>query len=128
MTEMKPLKALYTKAQAVISKLVLTDVPFIYQPSQIALAAFMVADNDAAIQNAMNSYIDLRFLDQKTMLLNIKNDIADILNRFKLVTTDDAKTIDRRLRSCTNPAKNPESSMYVHCLCMKSYACGWMSN
>lgn len=54
MTEMKPLKALHIKVQGIIAKLVLTDVPFIYQPSQIALAAFMVADSDPAIQKAIN--------------------------------------------------------------------------
>jgi hypothetical protein len=54
MTEMKPLKALHIKVQGIIAKLVLTDVPFIYQPSQIALAAFMVADNGPAIQKAIN--------------------------------------------------------------------------
>lgn len=61
------------------------------------------------------SYIDLRFADQRAMLITIKDDIANVLNKFKLVTTDEAKTIDRRLRSCANPAKNPDSSMYVHC-------------
>jgi cyclin H len=61
----------------------------------------------------VHSYIDYRFMDQKSMIETIKDDIADVLNRFKLVSTDEAKTIDRRLRFCANPAKNPESSMYV---------------
>ncbi|CAO3659987.1 unnamed protein product [Umbelopsis ramanniana] len=111
-TEMKSLKSLYNKAQAIISKLVLTDVPFVYQPSQIALAAFMVADSEPTIEESINRYIDLRFADQRAMLITIKDDIANVLNKFKLVTTDEAKTIDRRLRSCANPAKNPDSSIY----------------
>jgi hypothetical protein len=40
--------------QALIAKLVLTDVPFVYQPSQIALTCFMVADDDPDIQKAIN--------------------------------------------------------------------------
>ncbi|KAH8548720.1 cyclin-like protein [Umbelopsis sp. PMI_123] len=111
-TEVKTLKSLHNKAQAIISKLVLTDVPFVYQPSQIALMAFMLADDDPDIQTFINSYIDLRFADQKAMLISIRDDVADILKNFKLVTTDEAKSIDRRLRSCTNPAKNPDSSIY----------------
>ncbi|CAM0135616.1 hypothetical protein VKS41_005267 [Umbelopsis sp. WA50703] len=112
MTEMKPLKALYSKVQALIAKLVLTDVPFVYQPSQIAITCFMVADDDPDIQKAINNYIDLRFMDQKPMLMKIKEDVDSTLKNFKPVSTEDAKTIDRSLRFCANPANNPESSIY----------------
>lgn len=60
---MKSLKSLYNKAQAIISKLVLTDVPFVYQPSQIALAAFMVADSEPTIEESINRCVHTRVID-----------------------------------------------------------------
>lgn len=45
------------------------------------------------------------------MLMSIKEDIDTTLKKYKPITTEDAKTIDRSLRFCANPANNPESSM-----------------
>jgi hypothetical protein len=50
-------------------------------------------------------------MDQKPMLMKIKEDVDSTLKNFKPVSTEDAKTIDRSLRFCANPANNPESSM-----------------
>lgn len=45
------------------------------------------------------------------MLSKIADDVTKTIDQFVAVTPNEAKLIDRRLRVCMNPAKNPESAL-----------------
>lgn len=50
---MKTLKETYGKVDTIIAEMLLTDLPLIFQPSQLALAAFIIAGKD----NGFEAYV-----------------------------------------------------------------------
>ncbi|KAI9498699.1 cyclin-like protein [Zychaea mexicana] len=109
--DIQPLKETYTKVQRIIKSMLLTDVCLIYQPSQLALAAFVIAGKETSFDAKVISYIETRFgSEQKDQLLQMFDKIADILEHVT-VSKDEARVIDRQLRMCMNPANNPDSAL-----------------
>ncbi|KAI9258915.1 cyclin-like protein [Phascolomyces articulosus] len=115
------LKETYTKAQQVISSMFLTDLCLIYQSSQLALAAFMVAGKNNQFDAQVVSflflqqyvrYIEKRFgNEQKEQLLKLIDQIKETLDQLQAVSRDKATAIDKQLRLCMNPAKDPNSAL-----------------
>ncbi|KAI8370472.1 cyclin-like protein [Radiomyces spectabilis] len=107
----KLLKETYAKVPGVIGDMLLTDLPLIYQPSQLGLAAFLIAGKDNGFATQVQSYIEKRFPQNTKDLLDIAEKVAETIQKTMAVTPEQAKEIDYRLRICTNPAKNPESAL-----------------
>lgn len=63
--------------------------------------------------------LSLRHMETKVgkekieMLSKIADDVAETIDQFVAVSPNEAKLIDRRLRVCMNPAKNPDSALWV---------------
>lgn len=123
-------------AQATINQLRLTDAEFIYTPSQIALAAYhlhapslaerwliskterrdasTLTRKDAAPpppSSATQSPEERMMVDQ--VKKEIIDPIQDLVERAsKSVDVEAVREVDRRLRYCKNPEKDPNSSLY----------------
>jgi cyclin H len=107
------LKETYDKANnTVIAKILLTDLSLIYQPTQLALAAFMIAGEKSGFDAQVETYIKDRFgeNDAKSLLSIIKGIITSYKTEMP-ITQDEAKAIDRKLKMCKNPAMNPKSAL-----------------
>ncbi|KAF9974034.1 hypothetical protein BGZ73_002680 [Actinomortierella ambigua] len=110
----------YETAIKTIDTLMHTDVCFLYQPSQIALAAMKIAAQKEGYD--FESYVAFKFLSKpetkekyETTLLPILQSIEKIFNedlRCNDVERAVATAIDRRLKKCKDPIKNPESLLY----------------
>lgn len=111
-TDVKLLKETYKKVDKAIAELLLSDLPLIYQPSQLALAAFMLAGKDNGFDQQVKRYITDRFGPDATSLLLIIERILGLLKTVTPVTQEEAKKIDYKLRLCMNPAMNPDSAIY----------------
>ncbi|KAF9159874.1 hypothetical protein DFQ26_006100 [Actinomortierella ambigua] len=117
---MEKLSQTYESAIKTIDTLMHTDVCFLYQPSQIALAAMRIAAQKEGYD--FESYIAFKFLPKpetkenyEKILLPILRSIEKIFNedpRCKDVERAVATAIDRRLKKCKDPIKNPESLLY----------------
>lgn len=116
-TEIKLLRETYRSVTSdVITKILMTDLPLIYQPTQLALAAFMIAGESNGFDSQVEKYIMDRFGEKKDAesLLSILEDIIKIYKRDQEPTgKDEAKAIDLKLKNCNNPAMNPDSAMLV---------------
>lgn len=110
-TDVKLLKETYKKVDKAIAELLLSDLPLIYQPAQLALAAFMLAGKDNGFDQQVKRYITDRFGQDATSLLSIIERILGLLKTVTAVTQEEAKKIDYKLRLCMNPAMNPDSAM-----------------
>ncbi|KAI8365884.1 cyclin-like protein [Choanephora cucurbitarum] len=111
--DMKALKETYKRVDKTIADILLTDLPLIYQPSQLALAAFMIAGKDNQFDQQIKQYIQHRFSEQEaTTLLDV---LEGILAYYRAVpakvTQEEARKIDYKLKLCMNPAMNPDSAM-----------------
>jgi cyclin H len=114
----------YPKASASILLLRLTDAEFLYTPSQIALAAFHMADPSlterwlsSKLALASESKLIANQAMFKTTLDSLLKDVIDPLvllveQAKKAVDVEAVREVDRRLKFCKNPEKNPESSLY----------------
>ncbi|KAI9026631.1 cyclin-like protein [Phycomyces nitens] len=107
--DIKLLKETYNKVGQVVGDILLTDLPFLYMPSQLALAAFVVAGKNNGFDGQIHRYIEERFGDQANALESIVESIIKILSQVVPVTKEQATQVDYRLRICMNPAKNPNS-------------------
>ncbi|KAI9480968.1 MAG: cyclin-like protein [Benjaminiella poitrasii] len=105
----KLLKETYKKVERTIAEILLTDLPLIYQPAQLALAAFMQAGKENEFDKQIERYITDRFRDDATNLLSIIERILALFKTSTPVTQEEAKKIDYKLKLCT--ANNPESAM-----------------
>lgn len=94
-----------------IAEILLSDLPLIYQPAQLALAAFTMAGKDNGFDQQVKQYITDRFGQDAPALLSIIERILGLLKTVTPVTTEEAKEVDKKLRLCMNPAMNPESAM-----------------
>lgn len=115
-TDTKLLKETYKKVDKAIAEIVLSDLPLIFQPAQLALAAFMVAGRESGFDQQVTRYIKARFSENDaTSLLAIVDRILELLKQVTPVTNEEAKEeakkIDYKLRLCMNPAMNPDSAM-----------------
>lgn len=54
--DLAKLKETYAKVPTVIGSMLLTDLPLIYQPSQLAVAAFAVAGKDNGFDQQVKRY------------------------------------------------------------------------
>ncbi|KAF9963880.1 hypothetical protein BGZ65_008157 [Modicella reniformis] len=112
---MEKLQKVYDIAAKLIDTSLYTDLCFLYQPAQIALAAMMIACKE-------ESYVTYKFKSNEgttqkytETLLPILLDIERILNedpRCKEVKKSVAAEIDKRLMFCEDPAKNSDSLIY----------------
>ncbi|CAO3663410.1 unnamed protein product [Rhizopus stolonifer] len=105
----KILKPVYRQVVGQITPdMLLKDLPLIYQPSQLALAAFVYASRDNGCEERITKYIQEKFGEKDAgLLLNIIESILGLFLVEKGVTQDEAKKIDYRLRV----VKNPESAL-----------------
>lgn len=112
-TDVKLLKETYKLAISTIAGLLLTDLPLIYQPTQLALAAYLIVGESNGFDVQVNRYINDRFGEKDAnTLLSIVHKIIAAYKKHKKVTTEEAKDIDLKLRYCKNPAMNPQSALY----------------
>lgn len=111
-TDMKLLKETYKRVNSTIAEILLTDLPLIYQPTQLALAAYLIAGEMNGFDAQVKRYIEDRFGEKDAnQLLEI---LANIIESFKIVnkvTQSEAKEIDLKLKHCMNPAMDPQSAM-----------------
>lgn len=105
------LKETYKKVDKAIADIVLSDLPLIYQPSQLGLAAFLLAGKDNGFDNQVKKYIKDRFPEKEQELLAIMDKIVGQLKTVVPVTREEATKIDYKLKLCMNPAMNPESAL-----------------
>lgn len=118
------LDTVYPKAAATILLLRLTDAEFLYTPSQIALAAFHLADPSMterwlSAKLALASASTLR-KDQASPVPAAEETIRDVVDPIvdlvekgkKAVDVEMVREVDKRLRYCKNPEKDPESSLF----------------
>ncbi|KAI8639598.1 cyclin-like protein [Parasitella parasitica] len=110
-TDLKLLKETYKRVDKAVAEIVLSDLPLIYQPAQLALAAFMLAGKENKFDQQVKRYITDRFGQDAASLLSIIERILGLLKTVTPVTQEEAKKIDYKLRLCMNPAMNPESAM-----------------
>ncbi|KAI9252476.1 cyclin-like protein [Sporodiniella umbellata] len=99
----KVLKAVYKQVMyQIVPEMLLKDLPLIYQPSQLALAAFVKAGEEQGCEERIQAYVQERF-GEDALLANLTRAILERLASEKSVTQEEAKKIDYRLRIVTNP-------------------------
>lgn len=117
----------YPRAHSTILSLRITDAEFLYTPSQIALAAFHAVD-PVLTERWLASKLDLtskstlrkppsdeKLPQVEEILRDVVNPIvalADAAKAGKLTDVEKVRQVDRRLRFCKNPEKDPNSSLY----------------
>ncbi|WWC72167.1 uncharacterized protein I206_106127 [Kwoniella pini CBS 10737] len=125
-----------SEALKYLSQSLLTDLEFIYTPSQISLACFHISN-----PKVIEDFLDFRYssfkpnttpsLDEdqeskdennqlpygmtKDRLLEILSDIEKVIKMDGSIDIDmkKVKEIDKRLKNCTNPEKIPGTALYV---------------
>ncbi|KAI8337414.1 cyclin-like protein [Chlamydoabsidia padenii] len=110
--DMELLQATYGQVNEVIKKMLLTDLPLIYQPSQLAVAAFIIAGKHNGFDLRIKRYLEKR-LDKELAdtLYTMTILIDETLLENSSVSRNVARELDARLRLCMNPAKNPDSAL-----------------
>ncbi|ORZ25671.1 cyclin-like protein [Absidia repens] len=110
--DMSLLRDTYGQVNGVIKKILLTDLPLIYQPSQLAIAAFIIAGKHNGFDLRIRRYLEQRFDKELADTLYTMTILIDeTLIENASVSVSVATEIDARLRLCKNPAKNPESAL-----------------
>lgn len=122
-------ETVYPKASATILLLRLTDAEFLYTPSQIALAAFHLTDPSLA-ERWLSSKLALSEADAslrqrgadaqahekqsvQSVVRGIVDPIVDLVESAKkAVDVEAVREVDRRLKYCKNPEKDPDSVLY----------------
>lgn len=124
-------EAVYPAASAAILSLRLTDAEFIYTPSQIALGAFYLADRSIterwlgkksllAMESKLHKKERHTSPDKDDASLSAE-EISHYLVPALLALIEKAKSsvdvehvreVDRRLKYCKNPEKDPSSELY----------------
>lgn len=117
----------YPRAHSTILSLRITDAEFLYAPSQIALAAFHAVD-PSLTERWLASKLDLS--EKSTIrqhpadeaapsMEETLNDtvnpivaLAEAAKAGKLTDIEKVRAVDRRLRFCKNPEKDPNSSLF----------------
>ncbi|CAO3633577.1 unnamed protein product [Cunninghamella blakesleeana] len=111
--DMDLLKETYARVSTIIKEIYLTDLPFIYQPAQLAIAAFIIAGKNNGFDLRIRSYLEHHFDKELSDTLYTMTILIDeTLEDNPPVTKDIATEIDRKLRTCMNPATNTNSALY----------------
>ncbi|KAG0308571.1 hypothetical protein BGZ98_007550 [Dissophora globulifera] len=118
---MKRLQKMHETAIKFIDTSLHTDLCFLYQPSQIALAAIRLACKEESYE--FERYANYKFRATESAAQMYDEILLPILLAIEQVLTDDprckeveksvATEIDKRLKMCKDPAKNPESLIYI---------------
>ncbi|ORX54621.1 cyclin-like protein [Hesseltinella vesiculosa] len=110
--DMSLLKDTYDRVKDVIGKILLTDLPLIYQPAQLAVAAFIIAGKNNGFDIKVKEYLVQRLdKDLVDTLYTMTILMDEVLEESQQVPLELAQGIDKRLQSCRNPLKNPESKL-----------------
>ncbi|OUM69265.1 hypothetical protein PIROE2DRAFT_57487 [Piromyces sp. E2] len=92
------------------------DLVFIYWPSQIALACLMVASKNNGFSEDLESYIENLVKDQTTEKAEeFRKNLSDIENaivQYTKIEKSVAISIERKRKSCQDPAFNPKSILH----------------
>ncbi|KAF8964610.1 hypothetical protein BGZ46_000750 [Entomortierella lignicola] len=117
---MERLQAVYESALKLIDTSLYTDLCFLYQPSQIALAAMRIACKKESYD--FERYANYKFKANESSAQKYNETLLPILLNIEKVLNEDprcieveksvATEIDRRLKMCKDPAKNTESLIY----------------
>lgn len=117
----------YPRAHSTILSLRITDADFLYTPSQIALAAFYAVDPSLtekwlASKLDLSSKSTMRKLPSDESTPNMEEILQDTVNPIiklaeaakagRLTDIERVRAVDRRLRFCKNPEKDPNSSLF----------------
>lgn len=120
------LEVTYPKAHSSILSLRLTDAEFLYTPSQIAAAAFHMADPslterwlasklDLAAESKLRPAAEGSLPAVKSIITASIDPIVELVKAAKagkLTDIEKVRHVDRRLKVCRNPEKDPNSSLY----------------
>lgn len=114
-TPISRLEQVYSQGAALISASRLGDLEFFYTPSQIALAGFYAID-----PNLVESWLLAKHpsvtndnsIDHREVLELLKT-IASEMREVKEPKTEDVREVDKRLKFCHNPEKDPNSALCV---------------
>ncbi|GJJ78894.1 cyclin H [Entomortierella parvispora] len=117
---MEKLQRVYEGALRIIDTSLHTDLCFLYQPSQIALAAMRISCKEESYD--FEKYAEYKFKANEAaaqkyneILLPILLAIETVMQtdpRCVVVTKTAATEINRRLKTCQDPARNPISLLY----------------
>ncbi|KAF9296019.1 hypothetical protein BGZ88_000889 [Linnemannia elongata] len=118
---MSKLQKVYERALTLIDTALHTDLCFLYQPSQIALATMRIASKDEAYD--FERYAKYKFMSNESATQKYNSQLLPILEAIEKVLKEDrrcvevdklvATEIDKRLKLCKDPARNPESLLYM---------------
>lgn len=106
------LKDLHQTANSHVDRMMLTDAPLLYTPGQLALAALYKA-NDALKVLDFERYLESVFSRQRfdcpiEQFVQIMNTINYLADRLQILTQEDMKHADRKLRHCLDEHKKKE--------------------
>ncbi|KAF9181287.1 hypothetical protein BGZ51_005560 [Haplosporangium sp. Z 767] len=111
------LQKVYEKALTLIDTSLHTDLGFLYQPSQIALAAIKMACKEESYD--FEKYANYKFKSNESTSQKYNETLLPILKAIEKVLTEDPrchegdklalKDIDQRLKKCTELANNPRN-------------------
>ncbi|KAK1691736.1 hypothetical protein QYE76_008433 [Lolium multiflorum] len=106
------LKDLYQTANSHVDRMMLTDAPLLYTPGQLALAA-LYKSNDALKVLDFERYLESVFSRQRLdcpveQFVQIMNTINYLVDRLQILTQEDMKHADRKLRHCLDEHKKKE--------------------
>ena len=95
----------------------LTDLEFLYTPSQIALACFRLADPDLTEAWLLSKHPSAPVPEQMInheQVMGCADDIKkDLEAALRPVDLDAVRSVDKRLKFCRNPEKDPSSALSV---------------
>ncbi|KAJ3343867.1 hypothetical protein HDU93_005150 [Gonapodya sp. JEL0774] len=116
------LKASYTRAQALVERFMLTDMPLVYWPSQIAMACWQEATKESRMEAEFASFLDSRIRSNPAVPRETSDELLTTISTIlkHLPPPVDRKSVDKksseedkRLRvkrqACMNPAMDPSS-------------------
>ncbi|KAF9923019.1 hypothetical protein FBU30_006875 [Linnemannia zychae] len=118
---MAKLQKVYERALLLIDTALHTDLCFLYQPSQIALATMRIASKELVYD--FERYEKYKFMSNETSAQKYTSQLLPILEAIETVLKEDrrcvevdkmvATEIDKRLKMCKDPARNPDSLLFM---------------
>ncbi|KAL6070827.1 hypothetical protein QOT17_006583 [Balamuthia mandrillaris] len=105
---------IWIHARELIHRVLTTDVPFLYTPSQVALACLHQAAADKEVSLA--KYIHERFSNNagfKDLLETVKKIQAFMGKQSAPVDSEQVQSLHEKYAQCMLPALNPKSEAYV---------------
>jgi hypothetical protein len=93
----------------------LTDLPLLYSPSQIAFGCLVCATREDKIwsKELLQKYAQWRFKDKNILLLfEIAEIVQNVLSNYKKISQDDASKISKKQKECYSPQYDPASYLY----------------